>query len=334
MPLKPKHCSQCGGLVEWQMVEGRQRAVCPACDEIFYENPLPVAAALVMNTRRELLLVRRKHEPHKGQWCLPMGFAETGETIAAAALRELKEEAGIDGRALRLLDADSFSSDHYGDLLVVTFEIEKTGGREQAGDDADAVQYFPVGRHPPLAFASNEKALGLCAAAHQEGWQIHDSFVTLDAETDKALLSDSLVALIEARAGEIADQWLADVLSSSTTNSYQKVKRAPLRERAVIALTQFGRWLKGVEAVDEVSAFYSAVGAERQAQGFAVQEVISSLMLLKKHVWSFTRVQGVWERPIDVYRVLELNRRMALFFDQATYHAARGYETRRRGRAT
>ena len=272
------------------------------------------------------MLVKRKNEPHKGQWCLPMGFAEIEETIAEAALRELKEEACIDARVVRLLDADSFDSSFYGELLIVTFEMEKTDGREQAGDDAEEVCYFPLGQYPPLAFDSNEKALQVCAAAHSEGWAIQDSFVTLQNQEDKVLLSDALVTLVQEHAEEVAQLWMADVRSSPTTTSYQTIAPEQLIERATAAISQFGRWLKGDEATEEVKEFYRTLGRDRKAQGFKSHEVLSSLTLLKKHVWTFTRSHGVWERPIDVYRVLELNRRIAQFYDRAMYHTNLGFD--------
>lgn len=325
MPLTPKYCSQCGQAVATRVVADRPRIICPACDTVFYENPLPVAASVVLNQRRQVLLVKRKRQPHEGKWCLPMGFAELGETIAEAAVRELREETGIQGRTVRLLDADSVNSGHYGDLLIVTFEMKKIRGRERPGDDAEDVRYFPIGQHPPLAFSSNEKALRACAGAHLEGWAIQDSFVTLQADEDKAMLSDSLVTLIEARAEEVAKLWLADVRSNRTTLSYRTIEPDLLLARATLAISQFGRWLKGSAEADEVKAFYRLVGQERKAQGFKLHELLSSLTLLKKHVWTFARAQDVWEQPIDVYRVLELNRRMAVFFDKAAYHAARAF---------
>lgn len=325
MPVKPKYCAQCGQGVSLRVVEGRARLVCTVCDRIYYENPLPVAAALVLNERREVLLVLRKREPRKGDWCLPMGFAEMGETIEAAALRELHEETGVQGAVLRLIDADSLESSHYGDLLIVTFEIRKLGGVERPGDDAEDVRYFPIAHHPPLAFASNEKALRAGHAAHQEEWAIQDSFVALHGVADKALLSDALVSLVEGQAEEVARLWLADVRSSATTGSYHTLDPAQLLSRATVALSQFGRWLKGDEAAAEVTAFYEALAEERRAQGCQAHEVLSSLTLLKKRLWTFARSQGVWQRPVDVYRVLELNRRLAVFFDQAIYCVARTF---------
>lgn len=325
MPLKPRFCSQCGAPVDVRHVNGRSRLVCSACDQVFYENPLPVAAALVLNAHREVLLVRRAHEPHQGSWCLPMGFAEIGETIAQAALRELREEAGIEARVLRLIDADSYDSSHYGDLLIVTFELEKTGGRERAGDDASAARYYPIGRHPPLAFSSNEKALRLCATLHLEDWEIQDSFRTLASEQDKALLSDVLVEMIRDHAATIAEQWLLDVRGNATTAAYRGLDADDLRRRAARAISQFGRWLKGDEASAEVRSFYDELGGARRDEDVPVHELVSSLTLLKKHLWTFLQTHEVWQRPIDVYRVLEFNRLMATFFDKATYHAIRAY---------
>jgi len=327
MPVKPKYCARCGQPVATREVDGRPRVVCPNCETVFYENPLPVAACVLLNERREALLVKRQREPHRGKWCLPMGFAETGETIAAAALRELREEASVEARVLRLLDVDSTHSGYYGDLLIVTFEMQKIGGNERPGDDAEEVRYFPIEKHPPLAFSSNRKALRACAAAHEEAWAIQDSFRTLQSAEDKAMLSDELVALIQDRADEVAGLWLIDVRTNATTSSYQMIDPDQLMERATAAISQFSRWLKGDVTPNEIKGFYRMVAKEREAQGLRVHELLSAVALLKKHVWTFVRAQSSWERPIDAYRMLELSRRIALFFDKAMYHAAREFAT-------
>ncbi len=327
MTVDPRFCGQCGGALVTRVVDGRPRPTCCACGTVCYRNPLPVASAVVLNERREVLLVRRRHEPQRGMWCLPIGFAEMDETIAEAALRELHEEAGVIGRIIRLLDVESVKSDFYGDLLTVTFEVERMGGAEAAGDDAEAVAYFPLDALPELAFTSNDRALQICRDAHREEWAIRESFAQLQTAEPELLLSDALVAVIREHAEEISASWLADVCSSPSTRGYRRADPALQRANTTTALSQFGRWLKGDEAEQEVRAFYRALGAERAAEGIPLHEVLSSLMLLRKHVWSFARGQGVWERPIDAYRVLELDRRLVLFFDRAMYHVARGYGT-------
>lgn len=274
---------------------------------------------------RRVLLVKRGILPNKGMWCLPIGFAETGETIAQAALRELHEEAGIGGRVARLIDADSWSSSFYGDLLVVTFEVEKVSGDETPGDDADDVSYFPIDQLPPLAFPSNEKAIRLCADLHQDDWAIHDSFHRLEDGTGAEMLSSSLVGFVGEHAPYVARLWLADVRSNRTTLRYMRLDPEPLLAECTTGLQLLGRWLEGESTEEEIRTFYRDLGARRRLQRVECHEMLSAVMLLKKQIWTYARSQGVWDRPVDAYRVMELQSRFAVFFDKAVYNLARGF---------
>lgn len=323
--MKTRFCSNCGGPIEERIIGDRVREVCTVCETVFYQNPLPAAGALVLDNDRRVLLVRRKFPPNQGMWCLPIGFAEMGETIAEAALRELHEETGLHGGILRLIDADSWTSDYYGDLLVVTFEVEKTGGVETAGDDAEEVAYFAIDRLPPLAFPSNEKAIRLCADLHQDEWAIHDSFHRLEDGSGARMLSDSLVGFLSEHADYVARLWMADVRSSHTTEGYRRLDTEMLHEECAAGLKQLGQWLEGQCSEEQTKSFYRDLGARRRSQGLELHEVLSALMLLKKHVWSYARSQGVWQRPVEMYRVMELQSRFAVFFDKAMYNSARGY---------
>jgi len=73
--------------------DNRERAVCTACGEIHYENPLNVVGTVPV-WGDQVLLCRRNIEPRHGMWTLPAGFMELGESTAAGALRETIEEAG------------------------------------------------------------------------------------------------------------------------------------------------------------------------------------------------------------------------------------------------
>jgi len=323
----PRFCYRCGAAVETRYVDERYRKVCPECAAVHYLNPLPVASALVLNADRHVLLVKRKNDPYKGMWCLPIGFAELNESIVDAAMRELEEETSIHGRVIRLLGAESFNSEVYGDLLVVTFEVEKTFGCEQPGDDAEAVAYFPIGALPELAFAPNESAVRAALEIHREEWAIQDSFHQLDLEhvAGGELLSDALVAAIWERHQEVAELWLEEVRSSPSTENYRAIDPEELRQAALSALNGFARWLAGEEDREEIRVFYREIGARRRSQGLGFHELLSSMMRLRKHIWTVARGQGVWERPIDVYRVLELDRRFVAFWDKAMFQAAKGY---------
>ena len=308
-----------------QPVGDRPREVCSVCGTVFYQNPLPAAAALVLDGERRVLLVKRGIVPNQGMWCLPIGFAEMGETIAEAALRELHEEAGVTGRVKQLIDADSWKSEHYGDLLVVTFEVEKTSGIERAGDDAEDVGYFAIGHLPPLAFPSNEKAIRICADLHEDEWAIHDSFHTLEEGNGTKMLSDTLVGFVTEHAAYIARMWLADARSNRTTMEYMRLDPDALLAECTVGLQLLGRWLEGESTEEEIRTFYRDLGAKRRSQGMESYEMLSAILLLKKHVWTYARSCGVWDRPVDAYRVMELQSRFAVYFDKAAYHASRGW---------
>lgn len=90
------HCRQCGHKVERRIPDDgdtRERAVCPACHTIHYENPLNVVGTVPVWGDR-VLLCKRNIEPRWGKWTLPAGFMELGETTAQGAARETIEEAG------------------------------------------------------------------------------------------------------------------------------------------------------------------------------------------------------------------------------------------------
>jgi ADP-ribose pyrophosphatase YjhB (NUDIX family) len=90
-----KHCRACGALVDYRVPaeDNRERAVCPACGMVHYENPLNVVGTVPVWGDR-LLLCQRAIEPRYGFWTLPAGFLELGETTAQGAMRETDEEAG------------------------------------------------------------------------------------------------------------------------------------------------------------------------------------------------------------------------------------------------
>jgi ADP-ribose pyrophosphatase YjhB (NUDIX family) len=91
-----KHCKNCGGGVVYRVPDDgdtRERAVCPSCNTIHYENPLNVVGT-VPHWGDKVLLCKRNIEPRWGKWTLPAGFMELGESTAQGAARETVEEAG------------------------------------------------------------------------------------------------------------------------------------------------------------------------------------------------------------------------------------------------
>ncbi|MGF6526070.1 NUDIX hydrolase [Variovorax sp. PvP013] len=91
-----RHCRNCGASVVYRVPDDgdtRERAVCPSCGTIHYENPLNVVGTIPVLGDR-VLLCKRNIEPRRGKWTLPAGFMELRETTAQGAARETDEEAG------------------------------------------------------------------------------------------------------------------------------------------------------------------------------------------------------------------------------------------------
>ncbi len=306
------------------------REYCPVCKVFFYDNPLPVVSCILMR-EREVLLVKRGNHPYKGKWCLPSGFAETGESIQAAALRELEEETGLQGKITSLVDVDSTKNYFYGDLIFHTFEVEPTGGILKAGDDAVEVKYFSIHETPGLAFKSNTEAINTFIKSNSEFWAIIDSFSLSVSSMDiiehqPNFLSDILVEVIEKNADLISDHWVNDVLINKTTPSYNLLLPEELSRRFNDDAIQYIKWLTGNYNYKKMKKHYRTLGAVRKKEGYTLSELISALSLIRKYIWEFALSQGMWNKAIDIYRTLELERRMMLFFDKASYNVCRGYE--------
>lgn len=92
-----KFCADCGGSVELRVPPGDHlpRHVCPDCGSIHYRNPRVIVGA-IPEWEGRILMCRRAIEPRLGRWTYPAGFLEIGETTAAGAARETREESGAD----------------------------------------------------------------------------------------------------------------------------------------------------------------------------------------------------------------------------------------------
>lgn len=102
-----------------------------------------------------VLLVKRKNEPFKGQWVLPGGFVDEGETLEAAARRELVEETSLRLESLEQLRAyGDPGRDPRGHTVTVAFMglVIKESVKVEAASDADEVSWMELNELPPLGF--------------------------------------------------------------------------------------------------------------------------------------------------------------------------------------
>lgn len=330
MKKQRQFCLYCGGTIIKDYEDNVLRDFCPSCKSFFYENPLPVVSSII-DQSRSILLVKRDRKPHKGSWCLPTGFAETGESVQDAALRELREESGVKGKIVRLLDVDSYSSRFYGDLLFLTFVVEQTGGKVKAGDDSAKAQFWPIEKIPSLAFRPNRRALDTYIKSKKDYWAIVDSITQTDTSTKKLDLSKNslisrLVKVISKNKEKIIYHWIEEVAINKSTASYHKFDRKKLFIICDKILSQIIFWLGDLYEISQLKSFYIELGKDRRRENFKISETLSALSLIRKHIWDFAIHQDVWHKDIDLYMTFEMQRRMTIFFDLATFYLSLGYE--------
>lgn len=154
-----RFCPACGAPLATREESGRPRLACGACGRIHYRNPLP-ACAVAVRMPSGVVLVRRKVAPFAGMWCLPAGFQEVDETPEECAVRECREETGLEVSLGRLLWAGFGTDDPRSPVTVVFYEAVPRGGTLTAGDDALEARTFPLRDLPrDIAFMTHRAVL-------------------------------------------------------------------------------------------------------------------------------------------------------------------------------
>jgi ADP-ribose pyrophosphatase YjhB (NUDIX family) len=157
-PQEVRFCIQCGSALQVEERFGKLLPVCPACGWIFFSDP-KVAAAVLIEKDKKVLLVRRAVDPQRGYWSLPAGFIDAGEDPMDAASRECLEETGLEVSIVALLDIIYGQEHPRGANFVIVYKGEIVSGTLQAGDDVDAVSFFARDQLPPLAFTTTRRVL-------------------------------------------------------------------------------------------------------------------------------------------------------------------------------
>ncbi len=124
-----------------------------------YRKPSIASAVAIVQDGR-VLMVRRKFEPFKDQWTLPSGFMEYGESPEETAIREMREELGVEVELTGLVSVEMERGDPRGLCLLVVYRGRIVAGEPKAGDDAAELKSFPLDQLPrEIAFQAHRRAL-------------------------------------------------------------------------------------------------------------------------------------------------------------------------------
>ena len=109
-----------------------ERLVCASCGFVFYIDP-KIAVGTIIRSAGGIVLVRRAIEPGYGKWVFPGGYVDRGEPLTAAAIREAREECGLDVRLEGLVNVYSYAGRA---PVIVVYAASVLGGRLSTDDES------------------------------------------------------------------------------------------------------------------------------------------------------------------------------------------------------
>ena len=154
------YCPQCGGRLELRSLKSTEpeRLVCASCGFVFYVDPKVAVGTIIADPAGQIVLVRRAIEPGYGKWVFPGGYVDRGEEVHIAAVREAREEAGLDVRLERLVNVYSYPGTA---PVIIVYAASILGGLLACDDEGLEARFFPPDTIPweELAFRSTSQAL-------------------------------------------------------------------------------------------------------------------------------------------------------------------------------
>lgn len=122
-----------------------------------HRQPALAVDCVVFDPQGRLLLIRRKNPPFQGQYALPGGFVDDGETTEQAAARELAEETGLRAASLSLVGVYSDPGrDPRRHVVSIAYLVRVADFVPRAGDDAAGAEFVADWKDETLAFDHNK----------------------------------------------------------------------------------------------------------------------------------------------------------------------------------
>ena len=155
-----RFCPACGGALETRRLKATDpdRLVCTACGFVFYMDPKVAVGTIIRSDDGRIVLVRRAIEPGYGLWVFPGGYVDRGEATTEAALREAREESGLEVRLEGLVNIYWYGGRA---PIIIVYAATVLGGELCGDDECLEAQLFDPGSIPwnELAFRSTAEAL-------------------------------------------------------------------------------------------------------------------------------------------------------------------------------
>ncbi len=157
-----KYCPFCGTQLSLKEKGGKQRPACLNCGFVQFRNPAP-GVVVVIEKEGYVLLGKRVGGFGEGKWGLPQGYIEFDESFLTAAIREVKEETGLDVEIRSILNVVSNLLSPRLHTLAIVLLAGVKAGELCAGDDLETLEWVPLsGPLPEMAFEADEHIIARC----------------------------------------------------------------------------------------------------------------------------------------------------------------------------
>lgn len=155
--MRELFCCKCATKCTTSMINGQMRENCPNCGFIYYRNPVPAVSVILIDGVKIALGKRAG----SGKWGLPCGYIEYGEKFVDAAVREVKEEIGIDSEPLKIINVVSNSLFSKISSVVIVM-LSKPLSLELTADGVETIdaQWFDIDSLPTLEFDADKYIIG------------------------------------------------------------------------------------------------------------------------------------------------------------------------------
>jgi ADP-ribose pyrophosphatase YjhB (NUDIX family) len=157
-----RFCPVCGSPFEPRVLRTGEpaRLVCTSsgCGFVFYLDPKVAVGTVITRPNRDIVLVKRAIEPGYGKWVFPGGYVDRGEEVTLAAIREAREEAGLDVRLDHLIGIYSYAGRT---PIIIVYAATLVGGELVVDEEGLEARWFAPSALPwdELAFLSTREAL-------------------------------------------------------------------------------------------------------------------------------------------------------------------------------
>ncbi len=155
-----RFCPVCGAAVEPRVIKATEpaRLVCTSCAFVLYLDPKVAVGTIIRASDDRIVLVRRAIEPGYGQWVFPSGYVDRGEPIELAAVREAREESGLDVHLDGLVNLYSYPGRA---PIIIVYAATAIGGELCGDDECLEARLFTPADLPwdQLAFRSTREGL-------------------------------------------------------------------------------------------------------------------------------------------------------------------------------